>query len=63
MELFGAAATALAVFGLLMAVFGGALMTPLLVPGGTPTVRKEPIFPAFPGFTNDRLGSVFSPKP
>ncbi len=28
MELFGAAATALAVFGLLMAVFGGALMTP-----------------------------------
>jgi Flp pilus assembly protein TadB len=28
MELFGATATALAVFGLLMAVFGGALMTP-----------------------------------
>jgi Flp pilus assembly protein TadB len=28
MELFGAIATALAVFGLLMAVFGGALMTP-----------------------------------
>ena len=28
MELFGAAATALAVFGLLMAIFGGALMTP-----------------------------------